>query len=380
MNSLKNLYEKFKNEMNYIDKYLTLTSFSYDVSRFQFVKNAPMYQEYIEPLNNIQNDKGNEISENDLDEICMWISINDYAEREQISTAEIEKKIVNGILGNAIHFAGDWFLIWPPKFQDYPSEKLPSIHDQIFHVFSDEMYETIQEYHKSEESKEFDKEFTEFLEKENIDPIKNAEFIALSQIKRLGAYETVFREAGHKLFSSCFLLTWIAFEDFINAIILELYKLFPEKVIQNGNNGDQKLRFVEIYKYSNNFKKIDSLANHILTILLNKEEQTHDGIHSRMIFLKSNFLGNVDIYKAPIYIDEELETTSYSEIDEFRNVRNNIVHNNSFATESFFNSFPNVPRENHRIKITDRYLDVFSEKIRAISYYIYKTIKENYLE
>jgi hypothetical protein len=377
MSLLNNIYKKFRSDMNNIKKYLTLTSFSYELSRFQFLKDPAKYEEYINSTAENQPEKQNELTDSDIAEPCKWITIDEYAEKEQITISEIKEQIRAEMINYATLFAGDkFFLIWPPEYQNYPLNELPDIHDQIFKITSNNMYTQLAEYDKSEENIIEGEKFLRFLEEKNVDPIKNSESIILNQISRLGSFNDIFTEVKLKLYSSSFLLAWIAFEDFINATIIELYRSFPEKVLTKKYNKDESLKLLDVFRYSNNFSEIDSLANYILTILLNKEEQSHQGIHSKLVFLKKNFLRNIDIYKAPIYIDEEKTTTSFTDIEEFRKVRNHIVHDNSFATVNFFIDHPRVPKEDNKIIITARYLDIFTEIIQAISYYAYSTINE----
>jgi len=374
MNSLEDIYKKFADELKYIGNFASVTMFSYDISELQFYKNFSIYQDYIKPPTDIIQDLNVDEFNDDFAKQCKWITIDDYAEKEETTIDELKEQIK---LGNIRHvtLVEPLYLIYPPECQNLPLDRLPDISDQIFSIQSDALDEEIKKYYESDEDKKDLENYVKFPQEENLNPFEGHEHFILSQFQRLGNFTNVFEESQYKLFSSCFILIWIAFEEFLNAIILELFKTHPKLVICKDKNGRQGISFLDIFTHSNHFQDINSLAEHILAILLSKEEQSHEGIHSRIVFLKKNFANNVNIYEAPIYIDGKLETTNYNDVNEFREIRNFIIHNNSFAPPTFFSNHPKVPYEDNRIRITKRYLDVYYEKIRAISFYIFDSLK-----
>ena len=92
MDSLKPIYEKFKNEINAIGRYQNLSSYSYDISRMQYYKNANRYKNYIDTSVDGRDLPLDDDSAVEISEKCMWISIEEYANKEQCTVDEIEMR------------------------------------------------------------------------------------------------------------------------------------------------------------------------------------------------------------------------------------------------------------------------------------------------
>jgi hypothetical protein len=359
MISINSIYEGFYSEIKSIENFLNLTKYSFRISKllskehgYDSIQTVDL-ERWIPDLLSEMNVADIEIGKK------RFVTVEEFARLENMPINEVENNIKSKIYLELYSYKDQLYLTWPPH-----------------HV--DSSIEVIKLYPPDQETREIEQEsfqnFNDLLEAENVDFYDNEAQVMLHLINQLGEVGTSINEATQKLHSSCYLLIWIAFEDFLKAMIEELYRIFPEKVI--NRNKDEVFSLENIFTYSNRFTDINNLSEIILKHLLSKAEQSKEKIHAQIQFLKDNFLIGIKPYEAPIIIGEENKFTSYLDIDEFRKIRNYIVHNNSMASDDFFKKHPNVPKDGNKIIIESSFLKAYIAKIRAIANHIYSSLND----
>jgi hypothetical protein len=175
-----------------------------------------------------------------VDEECRWVTLEEYANLIDKDLKSIEEEVTQGRIANvrSVPETGELRVIWPPEYQNKPSDELPEIGKNKYKV----TYKV-----KAETELGFDTE--------DIDNFEEVQRTFLYLAHSLGEREEVNLRAMEMLNRSCFIQHWTAFESFLKESIRELFKVYPETILLGKNNKNASIKYEELYQLSEKLRK-----------------------------------------------------------------------------------------------------------------------------
>lgn len=304
MNSrIEETYRNYKKELKIAEKFYTITSYSYDLCTSLKDEDISFDPKLLggRPDKNQSSYTPAEVEYNSVLS-CEWVSLSDFSKREKLKYDDVEAKAENGEYGEVVENDGQKYIIWPTEYQF--SDEKPEFGKKLFSVEVKQKIAVTKEI-SGENLKGFIKTYFKDLDKTTSD-----------------AQEILNRET--------FLLYWSAFEQYVKQMALVLFELFPEEVFKNKKYGKETMSLLDIYVQSKKFTDISELSSYILgTIIGNSAQGNKDSISKTIQFIRDCFMEKSDDPYTLWYVFHgERCQTSFIDVDNIRNIRNALVHEN----------------------------------------------------
>lgn len=282
---------------------------------------------------------------------CEWVSLLEYANRENVSIDIVEEQADSGMLGPVHTEEGCKYIIWPKNQQK--SDTLP----------------------------EFGKKSFKIIAKQNIDAmieIDNTEQ-ALTILGKYPNLEEAIERSCQQLIPSCLLLYWTVFEAYVKDFIETLYCIHPEQVLKKYGKNEMTLN--AIFDGSHRFTDIESLKHKVLDEVLAKYDR--ENISKLIEFVGDCYLSKgTDPFTAQYVCKGEKHLTSRSQLDQIRIIRNALIHDNGVISEKEWRRIDLLPRdgENSVVNVSDDALNIVSFILKSIAYNLYQLTRKQYPE
>jgi hypothetical protein len=358
-------YVNYRENQEYIDDFLRLTGLSYGIT-LQLLFKTP--KEKLPSLNLLKKQFNKEVSYSmadvsveNVEMACGWITYSEYAEKAKIDEKEIENRASKGEFGKIKQHpkTGLDVIIWPPEMQEKPDEELPEPGKYRMTVTS--KHEAIASIP---------------LDVENLEDFENIQSIFLALAHSLGAQDTVTKNAEETLYKSCYLLQWIIFEVFLRGTLRELYRRHPETLNYDTTGQEKAVSYSEILDITQRFTDLNNLQVVLVEREIAKKEANDMSVHGLINFLKAAFKFKRDPYEAWYVLENNRKQTSYNRLLELKEVRNYLLHDGGIAPDDFFNCYPDVQQSENKILITEDYYHEMRLVLSAISYSLTCSIED----
>ncbi len=353
-------YINFETYLSQINDFSELTNLSYIIT---------MQQLFAHPSNSLPElvipkaDKKMSYcpADREIDKIkltCEWISLPEYAMRQQVPLDEIEKKVEGGQLGPTVQNENNiTMVIWPPEYQKKKLEQLPHCGKKSFQVSFRIKGQVSDEIEVSDKNVKIEETQTRFLQ------LAHA----------LGDVESIAKRASEMLNRVVFLLEWGAFEVFLRDTFNELIRLHPHK-LASGKRAHETLTLEELMTFSNNLTNIEQLCKNLTTREMEKQEQGGQSIHGILNFIKAHFHLDNDPYTVWYVVEGKQHYTSYQFLVQLKEVRNALVHDAGKVMDTFVKVYPSIPIRDGMIVIDDKFRLHAHLGLRSIAFRIASTI------
>lgn len=347
--NIRKIYENYKKELKIAQKFYLVTSCSYNLCttlsdediRFDSrvlenkpsrknISYSPAETEYVPTL------------------LCEWVTILEYSHRENISFEEVEKNAKKGVYGEVINDEEQEFIIWPSKYQF--SDKKPEFGKKLYAV----------------EMKPKVKVKTEISDEDLKGYIK----VAFKDLNKTTS------EAQEILNRETYLLYWAAFEQYVKQMALVLFEIFPDEVFKNKKYGKETMSFSDIFIQSKKFTNIDELRDYILSSIIGLALQGNkDSVSKTIQFIRDCFIEkSKDPYVLWYVYEGERYQTSYVDIDNIRNIRNALVHENGNMSKGLIDNSL-LTEQGDTVIISEKLLEREFLILETIGYNLYQCIK-----
>lgn len=302
-----------------------------------------------------------DIMVDDIEEICGWISIKEYADKIKIDFERVKEMAKKGDLGPIISNpnSGELKAIWPPEYKDKPIKELPEVDKKSFNV---KLSRT--------ESRSYELDIGNL---ENFEDIQRS-FLGLAH--SVGEPDEASTKACEMLFQSCLILQWTAFESYIRSTVDELFTYHPEALAKGERGAKAGISYEDLFNLSKGFSNIGSLKNSLVQRLIEQHGSEGNSVHGLINYIKSLFNFEEDPYKSWFVLDNERFETSYGDLMEIKDTRNALLHDGGLPNKEFFKKYPNVPRKDDYIIIDADYLKKCKLVLRTIAGHIANLIIE----
>jgi hypothetical protein len=286
---------------------------------------------------------------------CEWISLKECANRTGKSLNEITTNAAKGLLGPLQKHpeTGEDIVVWPTEKRGIPPEQLPEPGKKTFKV---KVLITARAMIG--------------LDNESLDGFEQTQKTYLRLAHSIGKPEEVTDRAVEMLNSSCFLLRWTMFEEFLRTSIHELFQKHPNKLAYCVKAEKPSISYKDVVELSDNFTSLDSLRDAIIERQIKQGEDEGKSVHGLINLLKSEFGFLEDPYKVWYVLEGQKYESDYRSLIEIKEVRNVIIHNGGKVADEFTRKFPNVPLRNYQIIINDTYGMKAGLVITSIAYKI----------
>lgn len=348
--SIRETYENYKQELKIAQRFYIVTCCSYNLC-------TTLSDEDIRfnprALDNKLNRKECSYSPAEAEYtpilLCEWVTMLEYSHREKISFEEVEKNAKKGIYGEIVYDEDQAFIIWPDKYQ-----------------FSDT-------------KPEFGKKLYTVEIKQNV----NVKAEILDEDLK-GYIKTTFKdlnkttsEAQEILNRETFLLYWSAFEQYIKQMALVLFELFPDEVFKNKKYGKETMSLLDIFVQSKKFTDMSELRDYILNTIIGLATQGNkDSISKTIQFIRDCFIEkSKDPYVLWYVYKGERYQTSYLDMDNIRNIRNALVHENGKMSEGLVDNSL-ITEQSDTVIISEELLEREFLILETIGYSLYHCIKD----
>jgi hypothetical protein len=290
--------------------------------------------------------------------VCEWVSFEVYAEREKLSTEQVETTAGEGKLGPIRESnTGSRLLLWPPKYHTADESEWPQVGMKTFHVTTTLTAKAIHTARDPADMESFDSVQQEYLR------LAHA----------LGEPARVAERATELLNRSAFLLEWIAFEVFLRSTVHELVRRHPGS-LASGKLGRENLTVEELMRLSAGLSDIGTLRDNLVNRVIERREYGGESIHGLLNLLKSQFKFKSDPYEAWYVLRGERRNTSYNALVELKDTRNILVHDAGRVPPEFLKAHPAVPIRNGAIVVDREFYLRATLTLRSIAFSVAHTI------
>ena len=348
--SIRETYENYKKELSIAQRFYMVTCCSYDLCTTlsdEDIRFAPRV------LGNKPNRKECSYSPAEAEYkpilLCEWVTMLEYSHREKLSFEEVEKNAKKGVYGEVVNDEEQAFIIWPSKYQF--SDKKPKFGKKLYSV----------------EIKQNVKVKAEILDEDLKGYIKTA-------FKDLNKATS---EAQEILNRETYLLYWSAFEQYVKQMALVLFEIFPDEVFKNKKYGKETMSLLDIFVQSKKFTDMSELRDYILNTIIGLAAQGNkDSISKTIQFIRDCFVEkSKDPYVMWYVYKGERYQTSYVDIDNIRNIRNALVHENGKMSDRLADNSL-ITEQSDTVIISEELLEREFLILETIGYSLYYCIKD----
>lgn len=351
---IEKAYKSFQSEVSLAESFYNITVSSYDLCMIVSEQTETFGKVELKKLINREEKPSYSPADREVGEIeciCEWITVDEYATRTQQNNQEIEKNAQLGLLGKVISKDGRDYIIWPKEYQN--SVKKPEFGKKLFSA-------------SITQRASFSLNVT--TKEELVSAIR-------SSVKDVNGATN---SAKNILNRETYLLLWTAFEQYIKQMAASLFELYPNMVFSNKKYSKEEMSYGEIFEQSNQFTDITELGQYILnSIIGNSDKSNKDSISKTIQFIRDCFLDkSVDPYNTWYVFKGDKEDINYSTIDDIRNIRNTLVHDRGRVTDELNGNQLIKTLEDDYLIVDDELL--IREKIilESVAFQIYQSVKK----
>jgi hypothetical protein len=354
-------YDSYRELVAQLDEFSSLTEYSYALAQQLLFKHPRDTVDLPTPespgLKELSYGMGDQQVEN-VEMVCEWVSFEVYAERESLSSGQVEAAAEEGKLGPIrASDTGCRLLLWPPRYHAADESEWPKVGMKKFHVTT---IVTARGICKARDLADMD----------SFDSVQQ-EYLRLAHA--LGEPAQVAERATELLNRSAFLLEWIAFEVFLRSTVHELVRRHPEN-LASGKPGRENLTVEEVMKLSAGLSDIGVLRDNLVNRVIERQEHGGESVHGLLNLLKSQFKFKSDPYEAWYVLRGQRRTASYNALIELKDTRNALVHDAGRVSPEFLKAHPAVPVRNGAIVINAEFHLNATLMLRSIAYSVAHTI------
>ena len=341
-------YENYKHECDIATKFYHFTVVSYAMMAMS-IDNEPPKESNKESIKNSVKKAAtsytaasSSFDKDDIKLVCEWIDLEEYSRREKMTIDEVKRQLQEGKLGKVHKRNSKEFVIWPKEYQF--SKDLPEFGKKKFSI-------KVQQRRAAPIGVDNKEDLTALVKLQYKDIEKSAD-VAKDMLNR----ET-------------FLLYWSLFEHYIQQIAVQLFELYPEKVLANKTIFDQSSKLTDIRE----------LRDYIMgTVIGSTGGESKDTVYKTIEFIKNCFMmKDDDPYKAWYVIDDEKKWTSYYDLNEIRLIRNAMTHNRGHINKQLEKStLITSVNDDGTIVVDDKLLNSEKLILEAVANHVYICIKK----
>jgi hypothetical protein len=247
--------------------------------------------------------------------LCGWVSTEEFSHREQMTVADVMVGAERGELGPTINHpeTGEVLIAWPRELHSRPANELPPFGKNTYRV----LVQLRAGYKKTINTSTV-----------NADDA-TAEFLEVA--RTVGDTETAVKTALATMHRSCLVLQWTHFENFLRSTVIELLRLFPQKLLSLKR---RTLSYDELLTFSKDLSSIESLSLGLLEREADLLAAGGLGAHGLINFNKSQLPSSRDPYSAWYVHSGIRRKGSYQQLMDIKEERNRIVHEWPAASSS----------------------------------------------
>jgi hypothetical protein len=353
-------YEAYRELLSQLDEFSSLTQYSYGLAQQLLFKHPHDAAKVANPAKPAWKELSFSMGDQQVENVkvaCEWVSFQAYADREKLSSEEVERAAEAGELG-PIRDSGDGakLLLWPPKYHTAKESRWPEVGKKKFTVT---VSVTARAPHTADPA--------------DMDSFEQVQQEYLRLAHSLGDPTKVAERAGELLNRSAFLLEWIAFEVFLRSTIQELVKRRPQ-ILAAGKRGRDNLTLEELMRLSAGLTDIAILRENLANREIERQEYSGESVHGLLNLLKSQFRFKSDPYEAWYVFQGERKRTSYNDLVELKDARNALVHDAGRVPPDFLKTHSAVPVRNGAVVVEDEFYLRASLALRSVAYSVTQTI------
>lgn len=235
--------------------------------------------------------------------VCEWVSVEEYANREQLDIEVAYREADSGRCGKMITQDGIKYVIWPKTKQSLSADELPKFGMKEYQVKISQKIQSQAQI--SNPSIELSVALT------NQTPKTMEKFIA---------------QATQSLNNMCFLSVWSAFEIFIRDTVYFLIEFDPSRCFLHKKFANKSITYQELLENSSLFKSIDQLKSFLAETIIAEQEKGHQSISALINMIRECYLKDSLLYDTWYVLNGEKKQTSYAILSEIKEARNSLIH------------------------------------------------------
>jgi hypothetical protein len=250
--------------------------------------------------------------------VCEWIDLAEYAERSGRPVEEVEGAGDRGELGPVEDPQAETpRFIWPADLSSNDRSELPSVGKKSYQVTMD---------------------VTAFAASPEVDHRDASRFEETQQqylrlAHALGEPEEVAERAQAMLTRSAILILWTNFEVFLRETIAEVIRRHPHLLAQ-GRRAKQTMTYAELVELSDSLTSADHLREELISREIEALRGAGQSVHGMINFLKSELRFTADPYQAWYRWEGDPRKATYEAVMNFKDLRNALVHEGQAPSDS----------------------------------------------
>jgi hypothetical protein len=247
-----------------------------------------------------------------------WVNFDEYIELEKISIEEFRNRLDAGLLGRVEKHpkTKEFIIIWPTAKYASPEADALTLGMSQWSVETRGPSKIV--------GIQFDSE-----DESSLDQARKA-LVYLG--RELGEAHSVYTEAQELFYRGSFLNLWTSFEIFVKDSFADLVRRFPLSLATLPDWKKLSLAYSDLVIQTDGLQDISSLREILISAEIAKAETGGRNISGLINLLKAMFNWSDDLYQRPYREGGVTLKTNYNDLNEIREVRNALAHQNSQQT------------------------------------------------